>query len=159
MKRLLINLILGAVVLAAGVSLWLARNPGPQLPENLVAAEARGGVRAVTDLSALPTVHLRILNATEVSGLAGELALLVPGLGQCVVEGVGNAPRQAGSNSVLINRRLDEGQARALATALGGLPVIPEWDDRTTEDAVLILGRDHERVRRALQKAREEKAP
>lgn len=141
------NLLLGALVIACALSLWLAR--GRPLPgsRSEPAASAPEMLRASDD-APLEPIHLRILNATGQPGLAGDLALLVPRL-DCVVEGVGNAATWPGSPSLLINRRLPPDRADALAACLGGIPVLREWDGRASEDAVLVLGADFEQVRRA----------
>lgn len=141
------NFLLAVLVLACGLSLWLARGlPWPGRPQGQATS---GGQPAVpVDDTRLEPVHLRILNATGEGGLAGDLALLVPRLG-CVVEGVGNAAPWDGSPSLLINRRLPADRAADLAARLGGIPVLKEWDGRTSEDAVLVLGADFPRVRQA----------
>ena len=78
---------------------------------------------------------------------------MLPLLG-CVVERVGNAPHNDHARSLLVNRRLDSKTAAALAGRLGGLPVLREADSRTTEDAVLVLGQDHEHLLRRLDQVR-----
>lgn len=93
-------------------------------------------------------VHLRILNGTGHSGLARDFSLLVSGKG-CVVEAIGNAPG-SWSESLLVNRRLDLLSADKLSLQLGSVGVIRQWDERLTEDAVLILGDDFEKVKAAL---------
>ncbi len=92
--------------------------------------------------------HLRVLNGTSHSGLAREFSLLVSGRG-CVVEGIGNAPG-IWSESLLINRRMQQQESGILAHQLGGVAVIRQWDERLTEDAVLVLGEDFEKVKAAL---------
>ncbi len=136
-----LNFWLTALLLVCAVSLFSAaggpdlfRAPGPR-PE------------AAPEEIPLP-VHLRILNGAGVAGLARDVSLLVTAEG-CVVEGVGNA-EGPWPETVLVNRRLDEDLARALAQRLGGVALLQEWDERCREDAVLILGDDHGRVRRAL---------
>lgn len=144
-----LNLLLLLLVLACGVSFWLAQ--GRPLPGFLSSA---GVETEKIDPKPLETrlepVHLRILNGTEEPGLAGEIALLITRLG-CVVEGVGNAPVWPSGGTVLINRRLAAPEAAALAGRLGDIPVLKEWDERTTEDAVLILGIDHQKTLAALK--------
>lgn len=145
-----LNLLLILLVLVCGVSLWLAQ--GRPLPEFM----GRTGNESASDTpvsleSRALSVHLRILNGTEEPGLAGEVALLVTRL-SCVVEGIGNAEQWPGTESVLINRRLPNAEASSLALQLGGIPVLREWDGRTTEDAVLILGNDHQEISAALRK-------
>jgi len=88
------------------------------------------------------------LNGTQHSGLAREFSLLVSGKG-CVVEGIGNAPG-SWQQSLLVNRRLDFQQSRDLARQLGAVNIIRQWDERSTEDAVLILGEDFETLKAAM---------
>jgi len=144
-----LNMLLLLLVIACGVSLWLAA--GRPLP-GITRTGSGAGVQPVAGTQAAP-VHLRILNSTDKTGLAGEIALLLPRLG-CVVEGVGNASGWPGSPTVLINRRLKTEQAAGMARLLGGIPVLREWDGRTTEDAVLVLGSDFEKIRATLKAAR-----
>ncbi len=101
-----------------------------------------------TENSSQQAVHLRILNGTQASGLARQFSLLVAGRG-CVVEGVGNAPG-SWPQSLLVNRRLAPEDALNLARKFGSVEVIHQWDERLTEDAVLILGEDYEKLRGAL---------
>ncbi len=100
-----------------------------------------------TDLGQQP-IHLRVLNGTGRSGLAREFSLLVSGRG-CVVEGIGNAPG-SWPESLLVNRRLQLQSAKGLARQLGSVDVIRQWDERLTEDAVLILGEDFLKLKAAL---------
>lgn len=94
-------------------------------------------------------IQILILNGTEERGLAREYSLMLA-QARCVPAGIGNAPDGIWQQSLLVNRRLPKDRARDLAHRLGGLQVIQEWDDRGTEDAVLVLGRDHRRVEAAL---------
>jgi hypothetical protein len=145
-KRTL-NLFLLVLVLACGVSIWWAK--GQPLPSWWDSGEVRRDAPSLEESDPqLPAAQLRVLNATEIPGLAAEVALRIPGLG-CVVQGVGNAAAWPGSPSLLINRRLPRGQALELAERLGGIPVIREWDGRGAEDAVLVLGDDHDRILKA----------
>ena len=82
-------------------------------------------------------------------GLAREFSLLLVPAG-CVTEAVANAPAGDWNCSLLVNRRLEPRRAAALAARLGGVPVVREWDSRTTEDAVLVLGQDWETMHRVL---------
>ena len=144
----LANLLLLLVVGICGFSFWLARGrPVPGFLESKGIGSAPVAIQMADPLD--EPVHLRVLNGTQLSGLAGQVALLLPGLG-CVIEGVGNADSWPDSPSVLINRRLSEARARQLAEILGGIPILREWDARTTEDAVLVLGLDHERIQAVL---------
>lgn len=142
-----LNFWLFLVVIICGVSLLLASDislPTTKKPEE-------GSLPVVSnwqnDSDSQP-VHLRILNGTETGGLAREFRLLVSGK-NCVVEAIGNAPG-VWQNSLLVNRRLDEAQSKDLARLLGGIDVIRQWDERLTEDVVLILGEDYEKVKAAL---------
>ncbi len=132
MKR---NLWLLAAAALCGVSLWAGLDgPGDEAPP------------PPTDE---PAIHLRVLNGTEKAGLARELGRDLGAAGLVVV-GVGNAPAPSTAGTLLVNRRLDEAVARRLAARLGGVPVVREWDGRCSEDALLVLGADHARVRQAL---------
>jgi len=140
-----LNLVLIVFVLASAFSLWMAQ--GRPLPGWLDKAPqtVEDAVLPAGD-AVLEPIHVRVLNATSLSGLAADFALLLPQM-NCVVEGDGNAPPWPGGQCVLINRRLPVTQAEQLAANLGGLPLIREWDGRTTEDVVLVLGEDHAQVR------------
>jgi hypothetical protein len=143
------NLLLMLLVVVCGASLWLGR--GQPLPKILSRnADPPQEVEAPPLTKAEEPVHLRILNGTEQPGLAADFALLLPRLG-FVVEGIGNAPAWPGGPSVLINRRLAPAMAGELAASLGGIPVLKEWDGRTTEDAVLVLGDDFPAIRDLLK--------
>lgn len=128
-----------SLLLASGVSLprWFdsTENPNPVVQ----------GWETESDQQ---PVHLRILNGTDHSGLARQFSLLVSGKG-CVVEAIGNAPG-IWPESLLVNRRLDHQSAKELARKLGNMDLIRQWDERLTEDAVLILGEDFELVKEAL---------
>ncbi len=144
MRRWL-NVVLVLCVLAAGASLWVAS--GRSLPQ-----PARRSPAAPATLP-LPTLdrpaRLAILNGTRIDGLANTFGLSVPQIG-CVAERVGNAPHRNFARTLLVNRKLDDATASAIAQRLGGLPVLKETDVRTTEDAVLVLGGDYEAVLRLL---------
>jgi len=94
-------------------------------------------------------VHLVVLNGTPVPNLAGDFSLLVGGAG-CVADRIDNAPHDGFARSLLIDRRLGEARAAALARRLGDPVLLHEHDAGTTEDAVLVLGADHARLREAL---------
>ena len=146
------NLILILLVMVCGVSLWMAQ--GRPVPSFLKSSDVEMATPVFLTTDALDEpIHLRILNGTDQSGLAGQFALLLPRLG-CVVQGVGNAKPWVGSPTMLINRRLSPGHARELALELGGIPVMREWDGRTAEDAVLVLGEDFEILRNRLEQYR-----
>jgi hypothetical protein len=142
-----LNFWLFLVVLVCGISLMAASGislpkMGRNQPANPVVAQDWK-----TDPGQQP-VHLRILNGTGHSGLAREFSLLVSGRG-CVVEGIGNAPG-SWPESLLVNRRLSLQSAKGLARQLGSVDVIRQWDERLTEDAVLILGEDFAKLKAAL---------
>jgi hypothetical protein len=145
MKRWL-NVLLVLCVLAAGASMWVAR--GRPLP-NLLRRPAPEP--AVVPLPTLDhPARLAILNGTRVDGLANTFSLAMPVIG-CVGERVGNAPHRKFARTLLINRKLDDATADAIAQRLGGLPVLKEMDARTTEDAVLVVGADYETVLQRLE--------
>ena len=145
MKRPL-NLWLIGLLAVCLISIWLGgrslrRKTAPPTPpadeaKDLVQSEPRA-------------VQILVLNGTAESGLARDYGALLPRLG-CVTAGIGNAPSTGWTRSLLVNRRLKPDRAAALARELGGLPVIREWDRRTTEDAVLVLGDDHARIADAI---------
>lgn len=145
MRRRSLNLWLLAAVavfaLSWGLGRGVLRAPAPDAPTPAPAD-------APTASPDVPAVHLLILNGSGEPGLAREVGLLAAGIG-CLAEGVGNAPGGPAPESLLVNRRLPAPRARALAERLG-VPLLTEWDGRTTEDAVLLLGRDHARVTAAL---------
>lgn len=136
-----LNFWLLVLLLVCGVSFWSASGGLERLRGQTGRAEPE-----VPD-SASP-VRLRILNGAGVGGLARDISLLVVAEG-CVVEAVGNADG-LWPETVLVNRRLDEKRARSLASRLGGVALLQQWDARCREDAVLILGNDHPRLRETL---------
>ncbi|MFO7653160.1 MAG: LytR C-terminal domain-containing protein [Candidatus Krumholzibacteriia bacterium] len=152
--------LLAAVVLAA-VSIWCGRKgldrgaadaaaPVPAalsgVPATWREGTAPGAVDPAADAEedALP-IHLLVVNGTPEDGLAARTGAALTALG-CVVDGVGDAPHPRYRRTLLINRRLPQRRAERLAARLGGVPLLCEWDARTDEDAVLVLGADHERV-------------
>ncbi len=140
------NVVLVLCVLAAGASMWVAS--GRPLPRLLCRT---GPEPAALPLPVLDhPVRLAILNGTRVDGLANTFSLGVPVIG-CVAERVGNAPHRNFAHTLLVNRKLDDATANAIAQRLGGLPVLKETDVRTTEDAVLVVGADHAAVLRQLE--------
>lgn len=142
------NLWLLLIVAVCAASLWVGRgaeNPFRQ-PDPVRQATRSTGPAGEPDA---PPVHLAILNGAGQGGLARQISGLVTRVG-CVVESVGNAPAGQYPGSLLINRRLDPERARALAAQLGGIRLLTEWDERSTEDAVLLLGADHALVLTAL---------
>jgi len=115
-----------------GKDLVTSRPPSPQPEADPV------------DFSLAPdesAIHLIVLNGTPRAGLARDVSLQL-GRAGCVAENVGNATHRSYAKSMLINRRLTDRQAADLARRLGGIMVIREWDERTSEDAVLVLGSD-----------------
>ncbi len=143
-----LNFWLFLVVIICGVSLLIAS--GISLPnlavEQEIAVPVAPNWRTGSDDA---PIHVKILNGTSHSGLAREFSLLVSAKG-CVVETIGNAPG-TWPESLLVNRRLELQTSRELAHQLGGMDVIRQWDERLTEDAVIVLGEDFEKVRAALQ--------
>jgi hypothetical protein len=135
-----LNVVLVLCVLAAGASLWVAS--GRPLPQPL----RRSPPPVVLPLPTLDQpARLAILNGTRVDGLANTFSLSVPQIG-CVAERVGNAPHRHYARTLLVNRKLDDATAAAIAQKLGGVPVLKETDVRTTEDAVLVVGGDYQTV-------------
>ena len=128
------NLWLLLAVGLCGVSLW---------------AGVRGGGARPDQGKPPAALHLRVLNGTTEPGVARDVGRRLGAAGY-VIEGVGNAPRPLAGGSLLVNRRLDDATARALAAGLGGIGVVREWDGRSSEDAVLVLGADWARVAAAL---------
>ena len=142
-----LNFWLFLVALICGVSFWVAS--GSPLPGGLELEPSTAKTNGNwVESQRQQVVHLRILNGTQASGLARQFSLLVAGRG-CVVEGVGNAPG-SWPQSLLVNRRLAPEDALNLARKFGSVEVIHQWDERLTEDAVLILGEDYEKLRSAL---------
>jgi len=137
------NLLLVVLLAVCAASFWLARQP---------AAE-----RTTTGSAPAPvvlerperSVHLAVLNGTREPGLARRLSRDLAYLG-CVVVAIDDAPHDSFATSLLVNRRLPAAQVQWLAAALAGVPVVQEWDPRAQEDAVLVLGADHQRLLRGL---------
>ena len=134
-------IVLGALALVclASLGVWIAHGDATRVvsaPDTVTAPDA--------------VIHLRVLNGTDVSGLAGEVSLRLDRAG-CVADQVGNAPHAHYEHTLLINRRLDDDRAAALAERLGGCRRLREVDARAAEDAVLVLGADHDRVLGALR--------
>jgi hypothetical protein len=144
------NLWLVAVLLLAGLSLWLGRRNDAAAPAD-ESPKPTGATRSFAPAPAEP-IHLVILNGTGEVGLAGRMSLALAAAG-CVVERIGDAPHAGYATCLLINRRLSRARAHALAELLGGVTVLREWDARTAEDAVLVLGEDHERIWERLRNA------
>ena len=90
-------------------------------------------------------IHVAILNGTSITGLASDVSLAIAHYG-CVVDAIENAPHSNFKESILINRRLDSEAALQLADRLGGVRLIHEFDGRTVEDVVLVLGADYKLV-------------
>jgi hypothetical protein len=147
-----VNLWLMAIVACCALSFWFGQGGDDDSPrrQQLPAESTAGSFRGDPNQE---SIHLRILNGTEKSGLAGEFGLLVGRLG-CVVEGVGNAPLPDLPRTLLVNRRLPWQRAEKMARRLGDLPLVQEWDPRCTEDLVLVLGADHDALRQALVQIR-----
>ena len=152
MRTLRLILLLVVLACAISVGVWVTHG-GPRHP----ALPARAGTPAVgvsstgDDITDRPggIVHLVVLNGTEVANLAGDFSLLV-GRADCVADRIDNAPHARYARSLLINRRLSDERAAVLAARLGDPVVLREHDPGATEDAVLVLGADHDRLRDAL---------
>lgn len=149
-----LNLWLLVIAVACGLSLWFGRGLVDGAASETAASPSAGNgstpVRPRLELApAEEPVHLEVLNGTPEAGLAREFGLLL-GRAGCVAEQLGNAPHADYSRSFLVNRRLPDDRAAILADRLGDLPVLREFDGRSTADAVLVLGRDADRVRAKL---------
>ena len=144
-------MILLLIVLVCGTSLWFAWRDRPATPGSRVStpvdAEADAPVPPVVPNE---TITLAVLNGSGETGLARRVSRLLPAAGVVVVE-VGNAPHDTFSRSLLVDRRLDPARRRQLTDLLADPPVLAEWDRRRAEDAVLVLGRDHDRIVAALE--------
>lgn len=152
-----LNLWLLLLLAVCAVSVWAGSRGGlpflaggPGTGEQKAAPAGATGTGFTENRTDSDPIHLAVLNGTGQSGLARRVGLLVPRTG-CVAEQIGNAPEGQHPRSLLINRRLPRARAELLARRLGGLRLLTEWDGRRTEDAVLLLGDDHERVLAALE--------
>ena len=124
-------------------SLWWGKDLVPKINPNAGQDDAPSVPATFYALSESDApIHLSVLNGTSEAGLARKFSLVL-GRAGCVAESVGNAPHREFAHSLLINRKLSEGRAAELARRLGGIRVIREWDDRCSEDAVLVLGGDY----------------
>ena len=152
MRTLQPALLIVVLICLVSLGLWLVRGdmggiPGSPVSDALGPAHS-GGKGSVADLPG-GVVHLVVLNGTEVPDLAGDLSLLLGSAG-CVADRIGNAPHARFTASLLVNRRLDDDRAAELARRLGGPVLLLERDPGATEDAVLVLGADHGKLRSAL---------
>jgi len=157
------NFLLLAFLIVCLFSFWYARSCMPdkvkpttvrdeELKEVPVESSNRPGSESITtwhEPENESLVHLVILNGTDIPGLARDISLALAMSG-CVTQRLGNAPHTHYQHSLLVNRRLSSQRVNDLADRLGGLIVTEEWDSRTTEDALLVLGADYQRIRRAL---------
>jgi len=147
-----LNIWLLVVVVICGLSYWFGQDlirPGDHSPEPSASAAAELPISAA---ELVEPVHVLVLNGTDEGGLAREFGLLL-GRAGCVAEKVGNAPHGNYERSFLVNRQLSSARAERLAAALGGLPILREFDGRSAADAVLVLGKDADRLREHLQQA------
>jgi hypothetical protein len=142
MSRLRNGLLVLLLLICAG-SFWLARERSAPVDASGLGAE--GADHAPVNALAAGSVHLTVLNGTAQPGLARRFARELPAFG-CVVVAVADAPHDSFAVSLLINRRLQDRAARQLALSLADVPVVREWDFRSEEDAVLVLGADHARI-------------
>jgi hypothetical protein len=153
------NYLLIVLLLVGAVSLWLKWADKPRQDEVARPADVLLERDDITPVPFAPPdsvaadgtapVHLVVLNGTAQPRLAQQVGLAVTLVG-CVTERIGNAPHTHFEKSLLINRRLPVKAAAQLAARLGGVTVIDEKDSRTTEDALLVLGADFDRVCRSL---------
>lgn len=137
------NLLLFLLLAVCAASFWWVRRDSAT--EAAAPATARPVVAASPEVSR-HSVHVAVLNGTGEAGLARRFSRRMSEQG-CVVVAMADAPHDTFSRSLLVNRRLDSDQAKQLARRLGGLPVVMEWDPRCREDAVVVLGHDHEQLR------------
>ncbi len=148
------NLWLLVIVVVCGLSFWFGKdlvlNEPRSGPSDEVSDEVTNNDGQKPPLEITEPVHLLVLNGTEEGGLAREFGLLLGSSG-CVVEKVGNAPHSQYAQSFLVNRSLPQARIDRLAADLGGMPILREFDGRSAADAVLVLGRDHDRIRTKLQ--------
>lgn len=145
-----LNTWLLVLVGVCAVSLWFGKDLVRQDADGSMKPQPAQTGSAGYSLSQDETpVHLVVLNGTGKPGLAREFSLLLGRVG-CVIESVGNVSRGDFSRSLLVNRRLPDERASELAGLLGGIRTIREWDDRRSEDAVLVLGADHEDLKATL---------
>ncbi len=147
MRRWRNPLLLLLLLVCAGSWWWARREPAlPVAPGSAAGApEAESPLSAEpVDLGDLASVHLAVLNGTGEAGLARRVSRHLADLG-CVVVRIADAPHDTFATTLLINRRLAMRDARRLASRLGGVRLLREWDDRATEDAMLVIGHDHGR--------------
>jgi len=97
-------------------------------------------------------LHLAVLNGTGRPGLARRVGMALSAAG-LVVDRVGNAPHAHFRQTLLVANRLGPEAARALARRLGGVTLVPGADPDLSEDAILVLGADADRVTAALAPA------
>ncbi len=152
------NLWLLVIVVVCALSFWFGKDlvlnePRSGSSDEMIdgmsdEVETSGGQKPPLEIT--EPVHLLVLNGTEEGGLAREFGLLLGSSG-CVVEKVGNAPHSQYAQSFLVNRSLPQARIDRLAAELGGMPILREFDGRSAADAVLVLGRDHDRIRTKLQ--------
>lgn len=135
-------ILLFIVVLVCGLSVWygMADDPKLSLPD-LHFSKQQATTNNEIELESKP-IHVAILNGTSITGLASDVSLAIEHFG-CVVDAIDNAPHSNFKESILINRRLNPEIAQQLADQLGGVRLIHEFDGRTVEDAVLVLGADY----------------
>ncbi len=144
------NLWLLVIVAVCALSFWFGKDLLLNAPRSRPSDETKTSGGEMPPLEITEPVHLLVLNGTEEGGLAREFGLLLGSSG-CVVEKVGNAPHGQYAKSFLVNRNLPQARIDRLAAELGGMPVLREFDGRSAADAVLVLGRDHDRIRTKLQ--------
>ncbi|MBT3317314.1 LytR C-terminal domain-containing protein [bacterium] len=132
-------------VLICGLSVWYGMTDDPKLSlPDLQFSKDQAIVENDVVFEDKP-IHVAILNGTSITGLASDVSLAIEHYG-CVVDAIENAPHSNFKESILINRRLDSEAARQLANQLGGIRLIHEFDGRTVEDVVLVLGADYKLV-------------
>ncbi len=147
-----LRLMLLLVVLAciASVGVWAVHGDGDRLGSVVESAPRRAAPDKASDAIPDDVIHVAVLNGTKVKNLAGDFSLLLDRVG-CVADRIDNAPHDRYARSLLINRRLDDDRAAALAARLGGPPLIREYDTDAVEDVVLVIGADHVQLREILR--------
>lgn len=147
-----LNAWLLVIVVVCGLSLWLGRGVTSSWWDRDAGTTETPSAPQAESPPPVPQepIHLVVLNGTAEAGLARDFGLLLSQTG-CVVERIGNAPHQHYDRTLLVNRQLSPERARSLATELGDLPVVLEFDSRSAADAVLVLGADANDLRRQLR--------
>ncbi len=100
--------------------------------------------KLVTQDKGMPSLKVKILNGTEVPGLARKMRNLLIREGLNVVE-FGNSPYTYFKRSVIINQRGNIANVRDLAKMTGIQKVYNVIDNTQMHDVLIIIGRDFEK--------------